>query len=311
MSEVTVRMMRRQPTRTVSDWVQDAEVGECIIYRGWPHRLAESRGRNKRAAGELTPVKIRGPRRAIGIRQVNATWYWVLDKTPEEEVTFHKRKCAVVPEEEVALHKLRRALIPGCPYCGERLEGEPGWCIGEWGRQCSQEGFVEEDRVVWCYYKLNVAKLIETAKVMIENGLCGGTTPEDWRDELQRLVTKLERHAKDRNQVNKLKTIFCDFDVGPNHEGLIPLDTCRSLKSFRTTKAHAGENVLLFNGDEGLWVKALLIKQDDVMYGKFDWNDIQRIEEGGPLILPWYVTSIGLGLIIILVLLCLRFCSNG
>jgi len=47
--------------RTITDWSQDAEPGEIVMYRGWPHKLEESRGRNKRASGELTPRKISCP----------------------------------------------------------------------------------------------------------------------------------------------------------------------------------------------------------------------------------------------------------
>lgn len=57
----TRRPVKPQPTRTVSDWSMDAEPGEVVVYRDWPHRLTESRGRNKRAIGELTPVKIKAP----------------------------------------------------------------------------------------------------------------------------------------------------------------------------------------------------------------------------------------------------------
>jgi hypothetical protein len=42
----------------VNDWTWDAEPGDVVIYRGWPHRLTLSRGANKRDAGELTPQKL-------------------------------------------------------------------------------------------------------------------------------------------------------------------------------------------------------------------------------------------------------------
>lgn len=57
----TRRPVKPQPARIVSDWSQDAEPGERVIYRGWPHRLEESRGRNKSAAGELYPRKLKCP----------------------------------------------------------------------------------------------------------------------------------------------------------------------------------------------------------------------------------------------------------
>ncbi|TXH09873.1 MAG: hypothetical protein E6R04_06950 [Spirochaetes bacterium] len=57
----TRRVIKIQPTRAVSDWAYDAEPGEVVIYRDFPCTLRESRGRNKRDIGELTPVKVRCP----------------------------------------------------------------------------------------------------------------------------------------------------------------------------------------------------------------------------------------------------------
>jgi hypothetical protein len=58
---MTRRVIKPQPVRSVTDWTMDAEEGEAAIYRGWPHWLEASRGRNKRDAGELTPRKIACP----------------------------------------------------------------------------------------------------------------------------------------------------------------------------------------------------------------------------------------------------------
>ncbi len=55
----TRRIILPQPTKTINDWSWDAEPVPAVIYRRWPHRLIESRGRQKRSAGELTPAKIR------------------------------------------------------------------------------------------------------------------------------------------------------------------------------------------------------------------------------------------------------------
>ena len=70
----TRRVMRTQPIRVSSDRDWDAEPGEVVIYRGWPHRLAASRGRNKRDAGELTPIKIHSPYKVGQILWVRETW---------------------------------------------------------------------------------------------------------------------------------------------------------------------------------------------------------------------------------------------
>lgn len=55
------RTIKPQPSRTVNDWTHSAEVGEVVMYNGWPHRLNESSGKNKRDAGELTPRRIHCP----------------------------------------------------------------------------------------------------------------------------------------------------------------------------------------------------------------------------------------------------------
>lgn len=51
------------PSREINSWDQTAEPGEVVIYRGWPCRLVESRGKNKAAAGELTPQRLTPPLR--------------------------------------------------------------------------------------------------------------------------------------------------------------------------------------------------------------------------------------------------------
>ncbi|KKN22029.1 hypothetical protein LCGC14_0919300 [marine sediment metagenome] len=71
----------------------------------------------------------------------------------------------------------------------------------------------------------------------------------------------------------KLKTIFCDFNVGPNDDGLMRLNTRGSVAALKETGAQAGDTVILDDGDD-LWVEALLIEVDDIMYGRFDWEDI-------------------------------------
>lgn len=55
-SVLLIRPVKRQPQYVCSDRNFDAEVGDKVMYRGWPCYLRESRGRNKAAAGVLTPV---------------------------------------------------------------------------------------------------------------------------------------------------------------------------------------------------------------------------------------------------------------
>jgi len=59
----TRRVMRSQPSRCASDWSWDLEVGDVYYdpIRKEVYRATESRGRNKRDAGELTPREIRSP----------------------------------------------------------------------------------------------------------------------------------------------------------------------------------------------------------------------------------------------------------
>lgn len=81
----TRRVVKPQPMRIITDWTQDAEPGEVVVYQGWPHRLTESRGRNKAAAGELTPVRIK-PRYEVGtvlwVRETHVMQCNVLDDPP-------------------------------------------------------------------------------------------------------------------------------------------------------------------------------------------------------------------------------------
>lgn len=55
------RAMKRQPKGVLDPWNDAIEPGEVWMCRGWPVRCVESRGRNKAAAGELTPVRLKCP----------------------------------------------------------------------------------------------------------------------------------------------------------------------------------------------------------------------------------------------------------
>lgn len=77
-----MRKMRKQPMGVRNDWYPDYEPGDRV-YRWLEYEksalmydLVESRGRNKAAAGELTPIlvkKDKGPRLAI---VKDGIWYW-------------------------------------------------------------------------------------------------------------------------------------------------------------------------------------------------------------------------------------------
>jgi len=75
-----MRKLRKQPTAFLNPWNQGFEVGDrayTFVAGGYHiYDLVESRGQNKRDAGELTPtcVKKNGyPRRAI---KQGGVWYW-------------------------------------------------------------------------------------------------------------------------------------------------------------------------------------------------------------------------------------------
>lgn len=67
----TRRVIKPQPSRTINDWSHDAEAGEIVMYRGQVYRLNESRGRNKRAPGELVPQLVGNRYGQVGDR------FWV------------------------------------------------------------------------------------------------------------------------------------------------------------------------------------------------------------------------------------------
>lgn len=72
----------------------------------------------------------------------------------------------------------------------------------------------------------------------------------------------------------KLKTISVDFNCGLEDSGLMCLTSYGSLRDLEETGAQVGEKVILDDDDE-LWVEAVLVKQDDdIMYARFEWDDI-------------------------------------
>jgi hypothetical protein len=86
----TRRIIKPQPTKIVSDWSSSAEIGEAVIYRGLPCILKESRGRNKRDAGELTPKEIK-PKYQVGDRFWVKEGFQILTKRAESD-NFYGRK---------------------------------------------------------------------------------------------------------------------------------------------------------------------------------------------------------------------------
>lgn len=69
-----MRKMRKQIVGRFNPWNFDAEVGDRVIDFGDNvYDLRESRGRNKAALGELTPVLVKTNKKAVNI---DGVWYW-------------------------------------------------------------------------------------------------------------------------------------------------------------------------------------------------------------------------------------------
>lgn len=78
-----MRRMRKQPIGMRNDWNHNLEVGDRVYTWVKPNEtammddLVESRGRNKAAIGELTPIRVvkNGQCRIAIIK--NNIWYWI------------------------------------------------------------------------------------------------------------------------------------------------------------------------------------------------------------------------------------------
>lgn len=78
-----MRRMRKQPKQARNDWDYTLEVGDRVYT--WIRfketavidDLVKSNGRNKAAAGELTPIRVtkNGQNRIAIIK--NGVWYWI------------------------------------------------------------------------------------------------------------------------------------------------------------------------------------------------------------------------------------------
>ena len=89
--------MLQQPLGYAKPWNFAIEEGEVWICDGWPHRMTESRGRDKAAAGELTPRRINGPPWARGYdRDTGGVWHWI-DRCTRFGAEPHED--ALLPEE--------------------------------------------------------------------------------------------------------------------------------------------------------------------------------------------------------------------
>ena len=77
------RMYRTKRAVYLNDWCWDAESGDLYIdTRGRLFRLQESRGRNKAAAGELTPMQIKPPEFGLYAALINGRVWWMWEDEP-------------------------------------------------------------------------------------------------------------------------------------------------------------------------------------------------------------------------------------
>jgi len=72
---VTCRVITPQPTKEVGGHSFDAEIGDVVIFTGTPCVLRESRGRDKAASGDLTPVKLKPPYQVGDLLWVKEAWW--------------------------------------------------------------------------------------------------------------------------------------------------------------------------------------------------------------------------------------------
>lgn len=120
----TRRVVKPQPTYICHDWQVAAEVGDEVIYNHWPHRLTESRGRNKAAAGELTPVRRRCPYGQSGTRLwVRETWMPIKDGTIYRASWDESRNQGLLPSKwRPSIHMPRLASRIRLEVEGVRVE---------------------------------------------------------------------------------------------------------------------------------------------------------------------------------------------
>ena len=113
---VTRRVMRPQPAYACNDWTDRAEPGDVVLYQGWPHRLYESRGRNKAAAVILTPTRIPSPYGETG-GPLALTETWRPKSVGVARATIEYRADGATMERDMgdrfAVAKIRTALQHG------------------------------------------------------------------------------------------------------------------------------------------------------------------------------------------------------
>lgn len=79
-----MRRLKKQPVTSYNPWDWKREAGERVYHPqpslegAYIYDLVESRGRNKRDTGELTPRLVRkNGKPRIAIQDDQGTWYWL------------------------------------------------------------------------------------------------------------------------------------------------------------------------------------------------------------------------------------------
>ena len=104
---VTCRVITPQPTKEVGGHSFDAEIGDVVIFTGTPCVLRESRGRDKAASGDLTPVKLKPPYQVGDLLWVKETW-GIFDTDAHEDIAIAYK---AGPDNEVVWHKDKASLF--------------------------------------------------------------------------------------------------------------------------------------------------------------------------------------------------------
>lgn len=169
-----------RPSREIISWDQSAEPGEIVTYRGWPCRLVESRGRNKAAAGELTPQRLTPLLRpgrywvpeTWRVRERDSTCGWTAIEHAENEGRVTKMPF-VAPS-----WMMRDGWNPPrrMPIFAARLFCEVGEVgVEEWCEPCEGGG----------YLPFNEVGCPDESQVCSD---CNGSPPPHWRWRVKRIA---------------------------------------------------------------------------------------------------------------------------
>lgn len=125
-SKTQTRRAIKGVTRSIGAWTDDVEPGDRVVFNGTPTVLRESRGRNKRDAGDLTPCDIRCPYGNPGDRlYVQETFYYDMMPFADGGPIKH-----VKPEDiarDAVYYRADGECCQQIPECACAEVGKPRW----------------------------------------------------------------------------------------------------------------------------------------------------------------------------------------